>query len=29
MQERFEMTELTDNILQIEVNGAELVSVEI
>jgi len=29
MQERFEMTELTENILQIEVNGAELVSVEI
>jgi hypothetical protein len=29
MHERFEITELTENILQIEVNGAELVSVEI
>lgn len=29
MQERFEITELTENILQIEVNGAEVVSVEI
>jgi len=29
MQERFEITELTEKTLQIEVNGAEVVSVEI
>ena len=29
MQERFEITELTENILQLEVHGAELVSVAI
>lgn len=29
MQERFEITELTEKTLQIEVHGAEVVSVEI